>query len=101
MAGWIDVHAQFNGGEPQRLKGGSEEGENVRWCEEMEKFRGVFIRGDCNIGRGVKWAGLAQQRRLAGINSTMTKLAVDEQDFGRNLPSLFFVCPKKKRAAGC
>jgi len=20
MAGWIDVHAQFNGGEPQRLK---------------------------------------------------------------------------------
>ena len=22
----------------------------MRWCEEMEKFRGVFIGGDCNIG---------------------------------------------------
>jgi hypothetical protein len=35
---------RFIGGESE------EESENVRWCEEMEKFRGVFIWGDCNIG---------------------------------------------------
>jgi len=25
-------------------------GENVRWCEEMRKFGGVFIGGNGNIG---------------------------------------------------
>lgn len=35
---------RFIGGESE------EESENVRWCEEMRKFIGVFIGGDCNIG---------------------------------------------------
>jgi len=30
--------------------GGSRRSENVRWCEKMRKFRGIFIGGDCNIG---------------------------------------------------
>ena len=35
---------RFIGGESE------EESENVRWFEEMRKFGGVFIGGDCNIG---------------------------------------------------
>jgi len=35
---------RFIGGESD------EESENVRWCEEMRTFGGVFIEGDCIIG---------------------------------------------------
>jgi hypothetical protein len=36
--------------ERREIEGESEDGEKVIWCEEIERYRGVFIGGNASIG---------------------------------------------------